>query len=106
MSFLKNTVAILNGTIVGQAIVFLSLPMLSRVFTPTAFGTLQSLQAVLAVLLITSSLRYEIAILSADEKDVRGVVRLCVRLCLLTSTLVASSGYAICGPKIGVSIHV
>ena len=89
MSFLKNTFAILNGTIVAQAIVFLSLPMLSRVFEPTAFGTLQSLQAVLTVLLITSSLRYEIAILSADEKDVRGVVRLCVRLCLLTSVLAA-----------------
>ena len=89
MSFLKNTFVILNGTIVGQAIVFLSLPMLARVFGPAAFGTLQSLQAVLTVLLITSSLRYEIAILSADEKDVRGVVHLCVRLCLLTSVLAA-----------------
>lgn len=87
MSFLKNTFAILNGTIAGQAIVLLSLPMLSRVFGPAAFGTLQSLQAVLTVLLIVSSLRYEIAILSAEEKYVRSVVRLCVRLCLLTSVL-------------------
>lgn len=88
MSFFKNTFAILNGTIAGQAIVLLSLPMLARVFGPAAFGTLQSLQAVLTVLLIASSLRYEIAILSADDKDVRCVVRLCVRLCLLTSMLV------------------
>lgn len=89
MSFLKNTFAILRGTIFAQAIVLLSLPILSRFFGPTAFGTLQAFQALLTVLLITSSLRYEIAILSADEKDVPGVVRLCVRLCLLMSALAA-----------------
>ena len=88
-SFLKNTFAILNGTIAAQAILFLSLPMLSRVYGPAAFGTLQSLLAVLTVLLIASSLRYEIAILTADEVQVCGVVRLCLRLCLLTSGLTA-----------------
>lgn len=88
-SFFRNALAILNGTIAGQAIVFLSLPLLSRVYGAAAFGALQALQAVLTVLLIVSSLRYEVAILSADEAEIGGVVRLCIRLCMIMSALTA-----------------
>lgn len=83
----RNTLTVLRGSIIGQGIIFLALPWLSRVFGPEAFGVLQSLQALLTLLLIVSSLRLEIAIVSADDADVRKIIPVSIALCLLTSLL-------------------
>ena len=45
---LKNTLTVLRGTVVAQAIGFMALPILTRLFTPEAFGQLQLYQSALA----------------------------------------------------------
>lgn len=79
--------AILRGTVMGQIIMFASLPLLSRIFSPDSFGTFQSMQSVLSLLLIICSLRLEIAILSTNEDELPHLITACTALCLLTSLI-------------------
>lgn len=85
--FVKNTLTVLRGAVLGQGIVFLALPFLSRLYDPQAFGIMQSLQSLLSLLLILCSLRLEISILRADESELPHIVAVCVLLCLLSSAL-------------------
>jgi O-antigen/teichoic acid export membrane protein len=74
---LKNTLALISGTVVTQAIVFLASPILARVFTPEAFGDLANFNAWVAILTLLSNLRYEHAIIVAKgRKHVSRVVAL------------------------------
>ncbi len=83
--FAKNMLTILRGSVLGQLIVFVSLPLLSRLFPPAAFGSLQSIQAVLSLLLIVCSLRLEIAVLSCTDEELKTILSLCIALCCLVS---------------------
>lgn len=78
---------ILRGSVVGQLIVFASLPVLSRLFPPEAFGSLQSIQSILALLLIVCSLRLEIAVLTCTDEELSHLVPACLALCAVTSLL-------------------
>ena len=60
--FGRNVILVVTGTALGQALVVLASPVLTRFFTPAQFGVLAVYMAVLSVLLIFSSLRYELAI--------------------------------------------
>lgn len=73
----KNTLALISGTVVTQAIVFLASPILSRVFVPEDFGNLANFNAWVAVLTLLSNFRYEHAIIVArGRKNVSRVVAL------------------------------
>lgn len=73
----KNTLALISGTVVTQAIVFLASPILSRVFAPEDFGNLANFNAWVAILTLLSNLRYEHAIIVAKgRKNVSRVVAL------------------------------
>lgn len=85
--FAKNTAVMLKGAIVAQGIAFLALPVMSRIYSPDDFGMLQSLLAVVTLLLVGASLRFEIAILSAKPHQLRHLVRACLALCFVTSVL-------------------
>ncbi|MEA3029354.1 MAG: hypothetical protein QOG13_679 [Sphingomonadales bacterium] len=87
---LKNIAIVLRGSVIAQAIGFLVLPILSRLFAPEAFGAYQFFQAILTLLLVTASMRFEVALLrAADGAELRAVLWLCFVLNLLVSTLVA-----------------
>ncbi len=91
---LKNSFIALQGTIIAQGIGFLFLPVLTRLYTPAAFGTYQLYMSVLMLLLVVASLRYEIALLTAEKDgEERAVLRLCLSLNLLAAilTLVVST---------------
>lgn len=90
---LRNIAIVLRGSVIAQAVGFLVLPVLSRLFAPEAFGAYQLFQSVLAILMVMASMRFEVALLrAADEAELRALLRLCFLVTLLVSALVALAG--------------
>jgi teichuronic acid exporter len=86
--FSSSILTVLRGSIVAQAIGFLVLPLLSRLFPPDAFGVVQGLTSVLSLLLIVSVLRLEIAILSVTDDELPTLLSCGFWLCIFTSAAV------------------
>lgn len=61
-AFGRSITVLIGGTVLGQVIVILASPILSRIYTPEAFGLLAIFVAALSLLGSISSLRYELAI--------------------------------------------
>ncbi len=67
-SFLGNVLILAGGTGLGQLVVVLAMPVLTRLYGPEEFGILTVFVSVLTILLAISALRYDIAIpLPEDE---------------------------------------
>ena len=97
---LRNIAIILRGSLIAQAIGFLILPILSRLFTPDAFGTYQLFQSISSILLVFAAMRYEVALLRAeDDRELRATFWLCLIVTVLTSVAVAiaAAGIVISG---------
>lgn len=60
--FLTGVLTLASATAAGQLILVLATPLLTRLYTPEEFGLLAVFMAVMAVVLVVSSLRYEFAI--------------------------------------------
>ncbi len=60
--FARSVATVTSGTIARHAILFLSAPVLSRLYSPNDFGTLALLTALLGFVQPISGLRYELAI--------------------------------------------
>ena len=87
---LKNTLTVLRGTVVAQAMGFIALPLLTRLFTPEAFGQLQLYQAALTLLLVVAAMRYEIALLrAADDAEFTATLQLCLLINVAVALVVA-----------------
>jgi O-antigen/teichoic acid export membrane protein len=59
---IKNIVIVMGGAAGAQVIAFLALPIITRIYTPTAIGVLGSFLAILAVLVPIATLSYPLAI--------------------------------------------
>lgn len=68
-SFFKSVVVLASGTAVGQALIILASPVLSRLYAPEEFGAFAVFSALLFSLAQVASLRYEMAILLPAEED-------------------------------------
>lgn len=89
---IRAVATILQGSVFAQAIGFAILPLLSRNLEPEAFGHFQAFQAILAFLLIIVTLRYEIAVLRAEDgQELAAVLGLCGLLTLVTVLVVSSA---------------
>jgi len=79
-----------SGTALGQAIIFLCSPLLTRLYTPTDFGILAVFTALTGILGGIACLRYELAIpLCEKEENATSTFGVCVFACLF---LVALTG--------------
>lgn len=82
-SFVKDAAILSIGTASAQFISIASMPVLSRIYTPSDFGTLAVFLAVANIIAIFITLRYETSILIPKEQNESvALVGLC--LCLLT----------------------
>jgi len=61
-AFLKGVSALASGTVGAQLVTVLASPLLTRFYTPEDFGVLAVFIALLGVLSVVSSVRYELAI--------------------------------------------
>lgn len=87
-SFGANVLKLSGGAAVAQAITILTLPILSRLFTPAAYGTWQVFSAVVLILSTIACLRYEMAVvLPEQDEEAANVLGLCLGVTLVLSAL-------------------
>ncbi|MEA2538586.1 MAG: hypothetical protein QOF11_2820 [Chloroflexota bacterium] len=85
-SIARNLAVVGGGTALGQGSIVLASPLLARLYDPQAFGLLSVYTAVISVLLAVASLRFDLAIPTADDVDEAvHLLALSVLLALLAS---------------------
>lgn len=68
--FWRQVSVLAGGTAMAQVLVILSLPILTRLYSPADFGVLQAYVSLTAIILVVTSWRYEYAIvLPKDDGD-------------------------------------
>jgi len=93
---LRDIATVMRGTIFAQAIGVVALPILSRLFSPEAFGHYQLFIAILTFLLVLPTLRYEVALLRVDDgAEFQALFRLCVWLCAAITLVLAVTAAAL-----------
>ncbi len=86
--FLKNVSIMLSGSVAGQAVSILLSPALTRLYSPQQFGVLSVYTALLTILVVVASLRYELTIpMAKSDEDAVNLVALCC--CVLIATTAA-----------------
>lgn len=99
--FAKNMRTLMVGTVFSQLIVVAFTPILSRVFTPEDFTTLEQFTMLLNILVVVITGKYEFAIMHPKEKeDARHILFLAIVLALIGSIIVMFVGI-FCGDYIG-----
>jgi len=87
-SFVHRVTVLAGGTAVSQGFVVLTLPILTRLYTPDAMGKFSLFTAFITVAVVAASLLYEGAIVSAkDDKEAGYLVILSILLATLTAPL-------------------
>ena len=78
-----------GGTFLGQLLIVVSLPVLTRLYGPEAFGALAVFTGLTAVLALISALRYEFAVpVARTEEEAVGLVGVGFATAVLMSVLV------------------
>jgi O-antigen/teichoic acid export membrane protein len=67
--FLRNVTLLASGTAVAQVIMIASMPVLSRLYGPEAFGAVAFFASVTSFFTVLSTFRYELAIPLAREEE-------------------------------------
>ncbi len=84
--FTKNVLTLLSGTSLAQLIMVLISPVLTRIYTPDDFGVLALFTAICTIIGMSSSGRYELAIVLPKKKsDVINLTFLAIFISLIVS---------------------
>lgn len=98
--FFRRVTVLAGGTAIGQAIVVISAPLLTRLYLPSDFGVLTVYVSLLSFLLGIASWRYHMAIPMAEtDQGAASLVVLCFAL-LLGMAAVLAIIVVILGPRI------
>ena len=86
--FTKHVLTLMTGTIAGQALVFLFSPVITRLFTPDDFTTLELYTMITTVGVVVVTGKYEFAIMHPkDKEDARHILGLSIGLAGIMSVL-------------------
>ncbi|MGG6309521.1 lipopolysaccharide biosynthesis protein [Paenibacillus macerans] len=81
--FLRNVFVLASGTVISQVIVLATLPILTRLYSPTEYGTYSMYLSIIGILLMVISFSYENAItLPEDDRTASSVLSLSLRICI------------------------
>ena len=98
--FAKNVAKMFAGNVAAQSIIFISAPIITRLFDPDEFGIMILLEASIMIGAVIANLRYERAImLPKDDEDAEHLLSLCIILNVGMS-LISLLVVAIAGDKI------
>lgn len=88
--YLRNVAMLMGGTALGQGVVVAASPILTRLYTPADFGILAAYAAILSLVVVVSSLRYDVAVpLANEDEGAANLLALSLGAVLVTSVLVA-----------------
>jgi cbb3-type cytochrome oxidase maturation protein len=75
----KRVMTLMSGTMVAQIIPVTISPILTRIYSPAEFGSLALYLAILAVVSVLGTMRYELAIVqSKSTEDAKALLHLCL----------------------------
>ena len=87
-TFLTNVMKLMSGNIIAQFIGILTVPILSRIYSPEDFGVFQLFLSISGLIVVFSSLSYEQAIMLPEkDEDSVNIVVLCTILAAVISGL-------------------
>jgi O-antigen/teichoic acid export membrane protein len=87
--YIRNVAMLIGGTAMGQAVVILASPVLTRIYTPSDFGLLAIFTAVVTLFMVVGSLRFEVGVpLAPDNRTASDVLWLSVCIVVALSLLV------------------
>ena len=91
---LKNSLLLINGTIISQAINILISPILSRVYSPSDFGAFSNINAIVLICIVIANGKYDLAIMnSADnEKKCKATYYLAMSITILFCSMIIIGG--------------
>jgi O-antigen/teichoic acid export membrane protein len=92
--FLRRLAVLSSGTFLGQLLLVVASPALTRLYGPEAFGVLAVFTAFSAVLGMAAAMRYEFAVPVAPEADVPGLVWVGLTAAALLALLTALGVWA------------
>jgi O-antigen/teichoic acid export membrane protein len=85
-SVIRQAGLLAGGTVISQLILVAAAPLLTRIYSPDAFGAVALYVSIASVIAILSSLRYELAIPLADtHEDAARLTRICLWLVAATA---------------------
>ena len=85
-TFTRSIVTLMSGTMMAQVIPVAVSPILTRIYSPEDFGVLALYIAILSVVTVVASMRYELAIVQSEKgEDARVLVQLSIIICTLLS---------------------
>ena len=87
-AFARHVATLASGTAIGQVLVVLALPVLTRLYTPADYGALAVYSAIVTVLLVLASFRFEMAI-PLPENDRTAGSLLALSLMVLAGVVIA-----------------
>lgn len=92
--FGRNVFKLLSGSVVGQALLLVALPVLSRIYSPEDFGIAQAALSGISVLLVVGALRLEIAVLSVEDESLDELFRcawwICIAICSVAALVLSA----------------
>ncbi|PYZ96717.1 hypothetical protein CR205_13565 [Alteribacter lacisalsi] len=86
--FVRNVLVLFSGTALAQVITIAAVPILTRLYSPDAFGTLSIYTSIVAILTIFMTMKYEYAIVTArNEREAISVVYLTLWILIAATAL-------------------
>ena len=79
--YIRNVFTLMAGTVIGQALVFILAPFITRLFTPEDFTLLEQYTMIVTVLSVVVTGKYEFAIMHPkDQNDARHIAGLALKV--------------------------
>lgn len=104
--FTRGVSVLAGGTALGQLIVALASPILTRLYTPDDFGVLAVFISIFSLLLTFNSLRYELAItLPENDEDAANITAL-VFLLVIVTTLIFGVLFWLFGDQLAIWLNM
>ncbi|NBD24206.1 lipopolysaccharide biosynthesis protein [Paenibacillus glycinis] len=96
---LRNILLLASGTAISQVIILATLPILTRMYTPSDYGAYAVYTSIVSILLVLVSLSYENAIaLPEDDRTASNVLSLSLRICVVVSVISGIGIVLLSGP--------
>ena len=94
-SFVRGAATLAMGTAIGQVVVLLAAPLMTRLYTPMELGALAVYAAILSTLVVIASLRYQLAIpLPKEESAAHHLLLLSLLIAIGVSVLTMGALFA------------
>ena len=88
--FVRQVSILAGGTALGQLVSIAASPLLTRLYTPESFGILAVYASTLAIMSISASLRYELAIpITNKDEDIAGIITLSSSILMIVTLFIS-----------------